>query len=131
MLFLLYPSKFLFKFFNMHFHKDFYFAVSRPSIIYAIVVFLSYMLSGIFPKPIYGNAYLRLILFSAITIMFRRWVSTLYRRVLDYWHIYILPAVSLLACLLSYFFSGDIERDRTGITFRNETGLLLHGLRRY
>jgi signal transduction histidine kinase len=29
--------------------------------------------------------------------------------VLDYWHIYILPIVSLLACFLGYFFGGDIE----------------------
>ena len=77
--------------------------------IYAIVVFLSYVLSDIFPKPIYGHAYLRLILFSGIVFIFRKWVSTLYRRVLDYWHIYILPVVSLLACILSYFFGGDIE----------------------
>lgn len=78
--------------------------------IYAVVVFLSYIFSDIFPRPIYGNAYLRLILFSVIIFVFHKWVSKLYRRVLDYWHIYILPVVSLLACLLSYFFGGDIEK---------------------
>ena len=83
--------------------------------IYVIVVFLSYMLSGIFPRPIYGMAYLRLILFSVIIFIFHKWVSKLYRRVLDYWHIYILPAVSLLACLLSYFFCGDVKERSTGI----------------
>lgn len=67
--------------------------------IYAVVVFLSYIFSDIFPRPIYGNAYLRLILFSVIIFVFHKWVSKLYRRVLDYWHIYILPVVSLLACL--------------------------------
>ncbi len=77
--------------------------------IYAIVVFLSYMLCDIFPRPIYGNAYLRLILFSVIVFVFHKWVSKLYRKVLDYWHIYILPVVSLLACLLSYFLGGNIE----------------------
>ena len=81
--------------------------------IYAIVVFLSYMLCGIFPRPIYGIAYLRLILFLGIIFVFRKWVSKLYRRVLDYWHIYILPVASLLACLLSYFFCGDIEETLT------------------
>lgn len=81
--------------------------------IYAVVVFLSYMLSDIFPRPIYGNAYLRLILFSVIIFIFHKWVSRLYRRVLDYWHIYILPAISLLACLLSYFFGGNIEETLT------------------
>jgi len=77
--------------------------------IYAAVVFLSYALSDIFPRPIYGNAYLRLILFSVIVVVFRKWVSKPYRNVLDYWHIYILPIVSLLACFLGYFFGGDIQ----------------------
>ena len=77
--------------------------------IYAVVVFLSYILCDIFPRPIYGNAYLRLILFSVIVGVFHKWVSKPYRKVLDYWHIYMLPIVSLLACLLGYFFGGDIE----------------------
>ena len=83
--------------------------------IYVIVVFLSYMLSDIFPSPIYGMAYLRLILFSAIVFVFHRWVSALYRSVLDYWHIYLLPVAALLACLLSYFFFGDVKETMTSI----------------
>lgn len=81
--------------------------------IYAAVVFLSYMFCDIFPRPIYGNAYLRLILFSLIVFVFHKWVSKPYRRVLDYWHIYILPVAALLACFLSYFFGGDIEETLT------------------
>ena len=77
--------------------------------IYSAVVVLSYVLCGIFPRPIYGIAYLRLILFSVIIIVFHKWVSGPYRNVLDYWHICILPVVSLLACFLGYFFGGDIE----------------------
>lgn len=77
--------------------------------VYAAVVFLSYMLSDIFPRPIYGNAYLRLILFSFIVVVFHKWVSKPYRNVLDYWHIYMLPIVLLFACFLVYFFGGDIE----------------------
>ena len=83
--------------------------------IYIIVVFLSYMLSNIFPSPIYGMAYLRLILFSVIVFVFHRWVSALYRSVLDYWHIYMLPVAALLACLLSYFFCGDVKETSTRI----------------
>ena len=83
--------------------------------IYVIVVFLSYMLSDIFPSPIYGIAYLRLILFSAIIFVFHRWVSALYRSVLDYWHIYLLPVAALLACLLSYFFCGNVKETLTSI----------------
>ncbi len=78
--------------------------------IYIAVVFLSYIFRGIFPSPGYGIVFLRLILFSIIIFVFHKWVSKLYRNVLDYWHIYILPIVSLLACLLVYFFGGDIQK---------------------
>ncbi|MPM86755.1 hypothetical protein SDC9_133847 [bioreactor metagenome] len=77
--------------------------------IYVAVVFLSYMFCDVFPRPIYGNAYLRLILLSVFVLVFHKWVSRLYRNVLDYWHIYILPVASMLACFLSYFFCGDIK----------------------
>jgi signal transduction histidine kinase len=77
--------------------------------IYIAVVVLSYILRNIFPNHVYGIVYLRLILFSVIIFVFHKWVSKLYRNVLDYWHIYILPIVSLLACFLVYFFGGDIE----------------------
>ena len=77
--------------------------------IYSAVMFLSYIFRGFFPSPIYGIVYLRLILFSVIVFVFNKWVSKLYRKVLDYWHIYILPIVSLLACFWAYFFGGDIE----------------------
>ena len=60
-------------------------------------------------------AYLRLILFSAIVFVFHRWVSALYRSVLDYWHIYLLPVAALLACLMSYFFFGDVKETMTSI----------------
>ncbi|NLF82568.1 MAG: GHKL domain-containing protein [Candidatus Gastranaerophilales bacterium] len=76
---------------------------------YVAVVILSYILRDIFPNPIYGIVYLRLLLFSAIIVAFHKRVSKVYRKVLDYWHIYILPIASLLACFLAYFFSGDIE----------------------
>ena len=89
--------------------------------IYIAVVCLSYMLCDIFPRPIYGNAYLRLILFSIVIVVFRKWVSKLYRNVLDYWHIYILPVVSLLACFLGYFFGGNI----TEVLSNNHIPLLL------
>ena len=78
--------------------------------IYVAVVFLSYMLRGIFPNPVYGIVYLRLILFSAIIFVFLKRVSKLYRKVLDYWHIYLLPITALLACFLAYFFGGDIQK---------------------
>lgn len=77
--------------------------------IYIAVVILSYILRNIFPNPIYGIIYIRLILFSTIIVVFQKMVSKLYRKVLDYWNIYILPIVSLLVCFLAYFFRSDIQ----------------------
>lgn len=79
--------------------------------IYAAVVVLSYMLCGLFPRPIYGNAYLRLFLFSIIAFIFHKYVSKLYRSVLENWHIYMLPIASLFLCFLSYFLGDNIEAD--------------------
>lgn len=81
--------------------------------IYAAVVFLSYFFRNIFPDPLYGNIYLRLILFSVVIVVFQKWVSKPYRQVLDYWHIYILPIVALFICFLGYFFGGDIRTTLT------------------
>lgn len=78
--------------------------------IYAAIVFLSYALRGYFPDPAYGNILLRLIFFTAVILAFRRWVAPLYRRVLDYWHIHILPASALLLCFLGQLFGGDIQQ---------------------
>lgn len=75
----------------------------------AAVVFLSYFFRDLFPDPLYGNSLIRFILFSLIIFAFRRWVSEPFRKVLDYWHIHLLPIVALLACFLGYFFGGDIR----------------------
>ncbi|GAB1535268.1 hypothetical protein ADMFC3_08990 [Geovibrio sp. ADMFC3] len=77
--------------------------------IYAAIVFLSYAFRNIFSNPYYGTVYIRLILFTAVILIFRIWVSKLYRNVLDYWHIYIMPIAVLFACFLGYFFGGDIK----------------------
>lgn len=79
--------------------------------IYAAIVFLSYFFKGLIfdPDSLYAVSFIRLILFAAVIFVFRKWVSVPYRRVLDYWHIHLLPAVALLACFLGYFFGGDIR----------------------
>lgn len=77
--------------------------------LHASIVFLSYTLSRFFPYPKYGHIFLRLVMFSIVIFVFRKWVSELYRKVLDYWHIYIVPIVLLFACFIGYFFGGDIR----------------------
>ncbi|WP_352399835.1 ATP-binding protein [Anaerotignum sp.] len=77
--------------------------------IYAAVVFLSYILCDLFPNPYYAITFLRFILFGVIAFAFRKWVSKLYRKVLEYWHIYLLPVIFLFICFLGYFFEGVIE----------------------
>ena len=74
------------------------------------VVFLSYIFRGLIPNSAYSVTILRFILFSLIIIVFRRRVSKLYRNVLDYWHIYMLPIVALLACFMAYLYGGDIKQ---------------------
>lgn len=77
--------------------------------IYAAVVFLSYILCDYLPSPIYAITFLRFVFFSMIVLVFYKRVSELYRKVLDYWHIYILPIVALFFCFLGFFFGGNIE----------------------
>jgi len=77
--------------------------------IHAAIVFVSYTLSRFFPDPKYGHTFLRLILFSIVIFVFRKWVSKPYRKVLDNWHIYIFPIIALFACFMGYFFGGDIK----------------------
>ncbi len=78
--------------------------------IYVAVVFLSYIFCDYLPSPIYANTFLRLVFFSVTIWVFQKKVSVLYRNVLDYWHIYILPVITLLLCFMGYFFGGDIEQ---------------------
>lgn len=89
--------------------------------IYITLVFLSFMLRGVLPNPRYGVILTRVILFSVIYIVLQTRVSRFYRKMVNYWHIYILPVVSLLVCFLAYFFGGSIE-DRLD---RNYVPLLL------
>ncbi|HWR18268.1 MAG TPA: GHKL domain-containing protein [Clostridia bacterium] len=98
--------------------------------IFIAVVFLSYIFSDIFPWPVYGNILLRLILFSLVIAVFYKRVSKLYKNVLDYWHIYILPVAALLACFLRYLFGGDI-RDMLSEHYLPLMFLILLGLSIY
>lgn len=78
--------------------------------IYLVVVFFSYVISGFLPASIYMMVLLRFIFFSGFIYIFHKKVSTLYRNVLDYWHIFILPITTLLACFLAFFFNNDVEK---------------------
>ncbi len=89
--------------------------------IHVAVVFLSYKLSRFLPYPMYGISLLRLLLFSLVVFVFRRWVSMPYRRVLEYWHIFLLPVLSLLVCLLAFLAGGDVVR----LMDENDVPLLL------
>ncbi|OJV63350.1 MAG: ATP-binding protein [Clostridiales bacterium 38-18] len=77
--------------------------------VYMAIVFLSYILRDLFPSPLYGIIYLRLILFSLIIYVFNKCITKAYRKVLDNWYIYIVPTILLMACFLVYFFGGDIQ----------------------
>ncbi len=81
--------------------------------IYISIVFLSYILCGIFPNPSYGIIVLRAIFFGIIVFIFRKKVGPLYHKVKTYWNVYFLLTVALLINFLYYFLSGNIEEIMT------------------
>jgi hypothetical protein len=98
--------------------------------IYVALVFLSYSFSRNFPNPVWGNICLRFLLFSSVVFIFHAWISRLYRKVLDYWHIYILPIAALHVCFLGAFSGDDITdammNNRKSLYFLSILGLLIY-----
>lgn len=79
--------------------------------IYAAIVFLSYILRGLFPNPVYGNAFLRFVLFAVVVFIFWRFAGPLYRKVAEHWNLLLLLTVALLVNFLYYFTAaGDIQQ---------------------
>ncbi len=74
------------------------------------IVFLSYILSDIFPNPYYGNVILRAVFLGGVVFVFWKKVGPLYNRVKEYWHVYSLLTVTLLINYLYYFLKGDIKQ---------------------
>ena len=75
--------------------------------VYAIIVFVTWIASDLFPFPLYANTILRFLFFGGVIIVFRRWMMPIYRRIVEQWYAYILLLVSLLVNMVYYFLYGD------------------------
>jgi hypothetical protein len=78
--------------------------------IHAAIIFLSYVLCGLFSNPRYANAILRAVLFLPVIWVFWKKAGPIYRNVKEYWSVFSLLTVILLINYLYYFLSGDIQQ---------------------
>lgn len=77
---------------------------------YAIIVIASFYLCYLFPHPEYANTIIRIILFLATILFFKRWLRPLYLEVSENWGAFLLPISSLLIGYLYILLSlGDVE----------------------
>lgn len=64
--------------------------------IFFFIVVISYILSGIFPYPLYANIVIRIILYMIFIILFKKLVYPLYRQVVDKWNLFLSVAAGIL-----------------------------------
>ncbi len=77
--------------------------------IYAVVVFLSYTLSGYLPWPLYANTLIRLLMFLGLALVFGKIVRPIYRKVMQHWPVFFLLVLGVAVNLGYYFFGADIR----------------------
>ncbi len=81
--------------------------------VFAAVLFLSFWISRFLPSPVYSNTVLRLLLFSAVILIFRR-LRPLYRQVSKRWPLFVLTVAAILLNYLYYIIgSGDVVKTLT------------------
>ena len=72
-----------------------------------IVVILSFIFSRYLPYPAYANAVLRLFLFVAVILLFRKVLRPLYRQVAEHWAVFFYVAGSAFLAFSWFMFSSD------------------------
>ncbi len=72
-----------------------------------IVVILSFIFSRPLPYPQYANTVLRLFLFVAVILLFRKVLRPLYRKVAEHWTMFFYVAGSAFLALSWFVFSSD------------------------
>lgn len=86
--------------------------------IYAVISFLSYVLCGLFPSPVYGVIILRVLLFTIVIALYGHFLRPLHRQVTEHWSSYIFLLAMLLANFLYYLFGGQDVLERMSDGFR-------------
>ncbi len=78
--------------------------------VYAIIVMLSFYLVYFFPYPEYAVTVIRIIMFTAAIILFRKYLRPLYLRVSENWAAFLLPITGILINYLYIMLSlGDVK----------------------
>ena len=72
-----------------------------------IVVILSFILSRYLPYPAYANTVLRLFFFSAVILLFRKFLRPLYRQVTEHWAVFFYVAGSAFLAFSWFMFNSD------------------------
>ena len=75
--------------------------------VYAAVVVLTYYLADLFPYPCYAITVLRVLLFAAVILFFRRYLRPLYRQVAKNWSVYLFVVAGLFMNMAWYFMASD------------------------
>lgn len=72
-----------------------------------IVVILSFIFSRYLPYPAYANTVLRLFLFAAVILLFRKVLRPLYRQVAEHWAVFFYVAGSAFMAFSWFMFNSD------------------------
>lgn len=72
-----------------------------------IVVILSFIFSRYLPYPAYANTILRLLLFVAVILLFRKVLRPLYRQVAEHWAVFFYVAGSAFLAFSWFMFNSD------------------------
>ena len=72
-----------------------------------IVTILSFIFSRYLPYPAYANTVLRLFLFMAIILLFRKVLRPLYRQVVEHWAVFFYVAGSAFLAFSWFMFNSD------------------------
>ncbi|WP_085833021.1 sensor histidine kinase [Clostridium merdae] len=72
-----------------------------------IVVILSFIFSRYLPYPAYTNTVLRLFLFAAVILLFRKVLRPLYRQVAEHWAVFFYVAGSAFLAFSWFMFNSD------------------------
>jgi signal transduction histidine kinase len=75
--------------------------------IYAVTVILSLYLCVLFPYPQYAVTLLRVLLFGAAILLFRKHLRPLYRQAVERWDLYLSVSAGLFLNFAWYFLSGN------------------------
>lgn len=71
------------------------------------IIVLSFSISRVMPYPMYANTFLRLILFSGIIFVIRRYMYPLYRQIVIHWNVFFYMALAIFIAFVYYFTAGE------------------------